>query len=412
MIAVPYLVKQTRGSKVRIYSIILLCSIIGTVHLTISLETSVREPVAIWEELNNPWAYTLYDIAFYDSSRGWAIGMADAGPGERDCGVVLQTKDGGDTWTLSYSNPDVKPNFIEIVDSKTVWIATRRGLLNTFDGGLTWNIDLPQYKAAYVYNPAVAFKNSTHGWTSINRELLNTVDGGRIWKPVESWSFDTGFFQIRFVGEQLMWAGGLDGIFHSQDGGQTWTQQFNRSIRGLAIVSETEGWACYLNSRLSHMIDGQYWIEKHPPSRASYFQWAASSYMDLEFINPKQGWIVGSTVGVAYTPDGGLNWYVQKLPPRWSSLRAVDFINETHGWAVGWSGNIYRTRTGNQYGRRLIGDGYMIRQVLGDNWVIARSTVVCVILVAFGGIVSLLLIDRYLERRKSEPIQASLRIQW
>ncbi len=125
MIAVPYLVKQTRGSKVRIYSIILLCSIIGTIHLTISLETSVREPVAIWEELNNPWAYTLYDIAFYDSSRGWAIGMADAGPGERDCGVVLQTKDGGDTWTLSYSNSDVQPNSIEIVDAKTVWIATR-----------------------------------------------------------------------------------------------------------------------------------------------------------------------------------------------------------------------------------------------------------------------------------------------
>jgi photosystem II stability/assembly factor-like uncharacterized protein len=325
---------------------------------------------------------------------------------------VLQTKDGGDTWTLSYSNSDVQPNSIEIVDAKTVWIATRRGLLNTFDGGLTWNIDLPKYKAAHKYNPTVAFKNSTHGWTSIDWELLYTVDGGHIWNPVESWPFDTGVFQIRFVGEQLMWAGGPDGIFHSQDGGQTWTQQFNRSIRGLAIVSETEGWACYLNSRLSHMIDGQYWIEKHPPSRASYFQWEASSYMDLEFINPKQGWIVGSTVGVAYTPDGGLNWYVQKLPPRWSSLRAVDFINETHGWAVGWSGNIYRTRTGNQYGRRLIGDGYMIRQVLGTNLVIARSTVVCVILVAFGGIVSLLLIDRYLERKKSEPIQASLRIQW
>jgi photosystem II stability/assembly factor-like uncharacterized protein len=403
-------VKQTRGSKVRIYSIILLCSILGTIHLTISLETSVREPVAIWEELNNPWAYALYDIAFHDSSRGWAIEMADAGPGEPDCGVVLQTKDGGDTWTLSYSNPDVQPNFIEIVDSKTVWIATRRGLLNTLNGGLTWNIDYLK-RSLFVYNPTVAFKNSTHGWTSINRELFYTVDGGHIWKPVESWSFDTGFFQIRFVGEQLMWAGGLDGIYHSQDGGQTWTQQSNRSTRGLAIVSETEGWACYLDSHLSHMIDGQYWIEKHTPSRASYFQWAASSYMDLEFINPKQGWIVGSTVGVAYTPDGGLNWYVQKLPPRWSSLWAVDFINETHGWAVGWNGNIYRTRTGNQYGRRLVGEGYVIRGFGGD-WVIPSSTVVCVILVAFGGIVSLLLIDRYLERRKSDPIQASLRIQW
>ncbi|MCK4279200.1 MAG: hypothetical protein KAW94_01355, partial [Candidatus Thorarchaeota archaeon] len=148
------------------------------------------------------------------------------------------------------------------------------------------------------------------------------------------------------------------------------------------------------------------------PSRVSYSHWAPSHYTDLEFINPKQGWMVGSIVGVAYTPDGGLNWYEQKLPPRWSGLKAVDFINETHGWAVGWDGKIYRTRTGNQCGRRLVREGYVIRGPLMGGWVIPRSTVVCVILVAFGGIVSLQLLERYLEKRKAEPIQASLRIQW
>ena len=251
--------------------------------------------------------------------------------------------------------------------------------------------------------PTVAFKNSTHGWTSRNRELLYTVDGGHIWKLVESWSFDAGLFQIRFIGEQLMWAGGLDGIYHSRNGGQTWTQQSNTTTLGLAIVSETEGWACYSSWYFSHMIDGQYWIGRHPPSRTSY-SWTPSHYMDLEFINPKQGWMVGSTVGVAYTPDGGLNWYEQKLPPGWISLHAVDFINETHGWAVGRDGNIYRTRTGNQYGKRVIGEGYIIRKPLWGGWVIPTSTVACVILVTFGGITSLQLLERYLERRKSEPI--------
>jgi len=116
-------------------------------------------------------------------------------------------------------------------------------------------------------------------------------------------------------------------------------------------------------------------------------------------------------VGVAYTPNGGLNWYEQKLPPHWSSLKTVDFINEIHGWAVGWDGNIYRTKTGNQYGRRLIGEGYVIEFMMGGR-VIPRSTVVCVILVVFGGVASLLLLEKHLERRKAEPIHASLRIQW
>ncbi len=405
--------KYVRLLKVLVYSVILLCSIVGTVNLTVSLETYVREPVAIWEELENPWRDTsdaLYDIAFLNSSHGWATGKGDVGTGrgEGGWGVVLQTKDGGDTWSLSYSNRSIRPNFIEIVDSDTVWIATNRGLLNTSDGGRTWYMDHAEPRSYRT----VAFKNSTHGWTSRRRELLYTVDGGHIWKPVESWSFDTGLYQIRFVGKQLMWAGGYDGIFHSQNGGQTWTQQSNETGYGLAIVSETEGWACYLDRHLSHMIDGQYWIEKHPPSRVSYSHWAPSHYTDLEFINPKQGWMVGSIVGVAYTPDGGLNWYEQKLPPRWSGLKAVDFINETHGWAVGWDGKIYRTRTGNQCGRRLVREGYVIRGPLMGGWVIPRSTVVCVILVAFGGIVSLQLLERYLEKRKAEPIQASLRIQW
>ncbi len=411
MIEVLYPVKQARGLKVLVYSIILLCSIVGTINLTVSLETYVREPVAIWEELNNPWrdaSDALYDIAFLNSSHGWATGKGDVGTerGEGGWGVVLQTKDGGDTWTLSYSERLIRPNFIEIVDSDTVWIATNRGLLNTSDGGRTWYMDNPEPE----YNPTVAFKNSTHGWTSRKGELLYTVDGGHIWRPVESWPFDTGLFQIRFVGKQLMWAGGYYGIYQSQDGGQTWTQQSNKTTRGLVIVSETEGWACYHGWFFSHMTDGQNWIEKHPPSRESYY-WAPSHYTDLEFINPKQGWMVGSIVGVAYTPDGGLNWYEQRLPPRWSGLKAVDFINETHGWAVGWDGKIYRTRTGNQYGRRLIGEGYVIEVIMGG-WVIPRSTVVCVILVAFGGIASLQLLEKHLERRKAEPIQASLRIQW
>jgi photosystem II stability/assembly factor-like uncharacterized protein len=413
LIAVPYSVKHARWLKALVYSIILLYSIVGTVNLTVSLETYVREPMAIWEELENPWRDTgegLFDIAFLNSSHGWATGKGAIGTGigeKGGWGVVLQTKDGGDTWALSYSNQSIRLKFIEIVDSDTVWIATSRGLLNTSDGGRTWYMDHSKSGSS----PTVAFKNSTHGWTNINQELLYTVDGGHIWKPVQSWSFDAGLFQIRFIGEQLMWAGGLDGIYHSQDGGQTWTQQSNTTTLGLAIVSETEGWACYSSWYFSHMIDGQYWIEKHPPSRTSY-SWTPSHYRDLEFINPKQGWMVGSTVGVAYTPDGGLNWYEQRLPSGWSSLRAVDFINETHGWAVGRDGNIYRTRTGNQYGRRLVGAGYVIRKPLRGGWVIPSSTVACVILVAFGGIASLQLLERYLKKRKAEPLQASLRIQW
>ena len=84
-------------------------------------------------------------------------------------------------------------------------------------------------------------------------------------------------------------------------------------------------------------------------------------YSDLEFIDENNGWAVGTgSPSVAYTPDGGVNWYAHMTSSP-KSLKTVDFINQTHGWAAGWNGVIVKTENGNQFGQKLITDGLTFR---------------------------------------------------
>jgi len=162
--------------------------------------------------------------------------------------------------------------------------------------------------------------------------------------------------KMRFLSSSDVWAMGIYGIYHSQDGAETWEQVSNRGGWTLSCVSETEAWAVGDN-RLAHMTDGQTWVELPVPARFPIGgDWFGLPYLtDILFLDADNGWIVGDRIPVMYTPNGGADWYEQSVPEEEvdKSLTAVDFVNSTHGWAVGWGGTIIRTTKGNALGTRL-----------------------------------------------------------
>jgi photosystem II stability/assembly factor-like uncharacterized protein len=160
---------------------------------------------------------------------------------------------------------------------------------------------------------------------------------------------------MRFLSSSNVWAIGYSGIYHSQDGAETWEQVSNKGGWTLSFVSETEAWAVGDN-RLAHMTDGQTWVELPVPARFPIGgDWFGLTYLtDILFQDVDNGWIVGHRIPVMYTPNGGADWYEQSVPEAVTDrLMAVDFFNSTHGWAVGWGGTIIRTTKGNALGTRL-----------------------------------------------------------
>jgi photosystem II stability/assembly factor-like uncharacterized protein len=306
----------------------------------------------IWEhsEYNLPSSnLKLSDVRFLNTTHGWVVGEDTAGVYD---GVVLNTKDGGDSWNLQLSGESPYHEQIEIIDDATIWVTGEGALYHSLDGGTTWNESIVSGPSGMSF---VKFINTTHGWTATSGMLYATVDGGMSWQSVSGWTFSLDVPKyMSFVTDTKVWAIGFFGIYLSEDGCITWSREFDKGGWSMSFVDESEGWAVS-DSMLAHTTDGQVWSELPLPVGSP----TNSPYLtDIHFINPNIGWIVGggpTSPHVMFTPNGGLAWYEQTTPVEITErLMAIDFINETHGWAVGSDGTIIKTTNGNVLGTILV----------------------------------------------------------
>lgn len=287
------------------------------------------------------------DICFLNATHGWISGQNQTGLGN---GVILHTDDGGKSWAIQLYNESQWFDDLEIV-GETIWVAGLSGLFYSVDWGQSWRfsevVDEPAGMAV------VKFVNNTHGWTSTMNSLFSTNNGGETWSSVSGWTFQDMLRRIHSVAANELWAIGFFGIYHSDDSGNTWEQKHDEGGSAFTFVSSHEAWAVG-NSMLAHMTDGEVWIDQ-PLPRTSLFPTNRAPYFgDIIFIDANHGWIVGLESPVAYTPNGGVDWYTQNVPLDVDGgMLAVYFINRTHGWASGTEGIILRTTRGDRLGPRL-----------------------------------------------------------
>lgn len=288
-----------------------------------------------------PW-----DIAFVNATHGWVLSQNETSITN---GIILHTENGGDYWYLQYYNASQRFNQIAIIDYETLWVSGVGGLFYTDNCGQNWTMKTIGSSDSFFYG--VHFLNRTHGWTGSTDNMYKTIDGGLIWQPALSWITGDRARMIHFTTGLNGWAIGFFGIYHSSDGGDTWEQQFEKGGWTLSFVSDTEAWAV-ADDWLAQMIDGETWVEQPIPRPAFNLPQSIPYFSDILFLDANNGWIIGDETEVAYTPNGGLDWYSQEFPGD-NRLTSIDFINLTHGWAVGWGGYIYRTTQGNSLGKRL-----------------------------------------------------------
>lgn len=126
----------------------------------------------------------IYDISFSDSLHGWAVGGSYYA---FDCGTIINTSDGGQTWN------SILPDTYELTSID--FINTLHGcatgfdmhmyglIMLTFDGGISW-IDIG-LQSPPLYD--VKFINDSTAWTIGHFGYIwNTQDSGKTWIQVES----------------------------------------------------------------------------------------------------------------------------------------------------------------------------------------------------------------------------------
>lgn len=184
-----------------------------------------------WRQAKSvPMRTMLTAVWFADAQRGWAVGHDE---------LILNTTDGGETWTRSHYAPESQQPLLD------VWFAdAERGLAvgaygayySTTDGGRTWSgrkFEAAPAPGAPPPGPDDEFEPDYHlnriagagGRLWIAAEaghLYRSDDGGETWRTLVS-PYNGSWFGLLPLSADSLLAFGLRGhLFRSDDGGASW----------------------------------------------------------------------------------------------------------------------------------------------------------------------------------------------
>jgi len=154
--------------------------------------------------------------------------------------VFLASADGGTTWapiTTDLPSLDIHGFARDPRDPRRMWAyPATGGLWESTDGGATFE----QVRADNVLFPtAVEAGSSTRLLGVDTTGLIESLDGGRTWTPLETPpTFPMTAFAASSDGRRL-YAGAQDGLYRSDDGGQTWSATaYTGSVFAIAATAD------------------------------------------------------------------------------------------------------------------------------------------------------------------------------
>jgi photosystem II stability/assembly factor-like uncharacterized protein len=307
-----------------------------------------------WQMMPDPFpppATGLMDIFFLDQQHGWTSGYYY---------TLLRTQDGGSSWQVMFHNLAKNYTFSIVrfcsIDSGFVAGSDIYGqipvLKRTVDGGVTLtDIAIPSEIERIT---GLAVLNSNDLWIGAGNQvptmngpascIFHTIDGGNTWTKVTLgyWmptANEISFFDPlhgRVLCHNLM--------FSTSDGGITWQEQIiGDYMTSLSAMSWADTSKALVVGYYGYIFDtengGQAWSENSQGTRANF--------SDICFTNTHTGYVVGwhSIQPVIYkTTDGGDHWYKTQIDTTISDpFRAVCFSDESNGWSVGYHGLMMHT---------------------------------------------------------------------
>jgi photosystem II stability/assembly factor-like uncharacterized protein len=257
-------------------------------------------------------------------------------------GIPAGSSDGGATFTPLGDRLPARFDRLRVVSDA---VATMRGpsgtLARTADGGRSWQALATPSSSAIL---DTSFVSAANGFAlDAAGSVLRTDDGGTTWQTL---SGGAGQSAILALDSNHVLLAGPRGVMRSSDGGHSFIAASGRGLSsvgslaragravlawgpGRAFISSTAG-ASF--SRLS--------LPRHGGVR------------QLDFVNPRTGFLLGVDDRVSLTVDAGRHWR-ELLALGHTSIASIAFANAQTGWAAeGWtdgtSGAVLRTDDGGQ----------------------------------------------------------------
>lgn len=277
----------------------------------------------------------LRGVAFV-GSKGWAVGAS---------GTVLTSADGGADWSAQTSGYDDWLFDVAFADDARGWAvggANGGTIIGTSDGGGTWLQETTTPGALY----GVASADAHHAWAVGSRVIA--MRDGATWQEQEAPAHEI-LLDVAAPDERHAWAVGYWGtILATDDGGETWRSQHARAdltLTSVCFLDAKQGWVAGFSggglygcrSVLLATIDGgETWVERGAGDKGTVLD-------QVVFVDALHGWASGRyqkrTLCLA-TADGGASWQAWDAPRR-SRPVAVAAVGTSVACVVGDSGAVY-----------------------------------------------------------------------
>jgi uncharacterized protein (TIGR03437 family) len=274
----------------------------------------------------------LNGVVLVDDNHGWAVGDPRWDQAAHTTkGTIINTTDGGVTWSNQDPGVTVALSGLFFLNASQGWAVGDNGtIVRTTDGGAHWTQEPVDTGDSFV---SVFFTDAQNGWAAS-------------YTPIQYWDF---------LGDFVDWQAS---IWHSTDGGQTWSHQtvpasamllkrvfFVNATTGFAAGTKRTGYDGYGNPTAVGGIygttnGGQTWNEIFTTSQGLTFT-------SLCFTDANNGWASGFALSsypvvpcTFHTSDGGRTWQTQNLNAEEASdvqVRDLRMLDTNRGYAVGTS---------------------------------------------------------------------------
>jgi len=273
----------------------------------------------------------LASVAAIDELNAWVVGGSAIGTNPDGYGVILRTRDGGQSWQRQGSAtqiPDAGLLGIYALDGYTAWAAGLGGvILHTTDGGTTWTrqgegqVPAVQLQGTYASDANNCWIVGTAQGNDIGT-VLRTTDGGTTWNKVNYTLTRTpaqpGLIDVHGVSASTVWISGPGQISYSANGGVHWNDQWNQNIgtshvNGVFALNAKTVWLAVDNGMIFRSDDAGFNFTLQTTG-------TSSEIMRIFATDENHAWAVTTDLfppfegSVLATSNGGGTWLTQDTP--------------------------------------------------------------------------------------------------
>ena len=176
---------------------------------------SSRDDGRTWHQASVPTRATLTGVFLHDQHLGWAVGHD---------GVILRTRDGGDNWTLRYTQGEADRPLLDILfldENRGIAVGAYGLFLSTTDSGNTWAEGIVSEDDWHL-NHITRSENGRLYIAAEGGNVFRSEDDGTTWISLPSPYTGSFFGTLPMENESLLLFGLRGHLFRSENAGNSW----------------------------------------------------------------------------------------------------------------------------------------------------------------------------------------------